>query len=115
MTGPRIVAAAILAALALAAADARSASPSPYDMTYRLRGKAAVPLYADMSEKAARKGMLPADARGIVLRWCRSEIPFGSWQFGSRRDQFRILDSRWCEISYGGLVGDVPGAALSPE
>jgi hypothetical protein len=103
----------VLAVVAGGPAAAQSASP--YDLTYSLRGKVGVPLYADMSDKAARLGELPAGASGIVLRWCRSEIPFGSWQFGSRKDQLKLLDARWCEVSYQGKVGNVPGSALAPQ
>ncbi|PKR90770.1 hypothetical protein CXZ10_05290 [Pleomorphomonas diazotrophica] len=90
-------------------------SPSPYDMTYALRDGKPTSLYADMSEKAAKKGSVPGDAKGIVLRWCRDEIPFGSWQFGSRKSQLALLDARWCEISYNGVVGSVPGKVLTPQ
>lgn len=106
-----------LGALAIGAAalPAAAQSPSPYDVTYTTRGDDAVALRADMSEGAATVGTIPAGATGIVLRWCRSEIPFGSWQFGSRRDQLKLLDERWCEVSHGGLVGNVPGRAIQPE
>ena len=101
--------------LVLAAGDVQAQSPSPYDMTYMLRDGEATSLYADMSEKAAKKGTIPGDAKGIVLRWCRDEIPFGSWQFGSRKAQLALLDARWCEISYNGVVGNVPGKVLTPQ
>jgi hypothetical protein len=100
---------------ALLAGAAQAQSASPYDMTYALRDAKPTPLYSDMSDKAAKKGTLPGDAQGIVLRWCRDEIPFGSWQFGSRKAQLALLDARWCEVSYNGTVGDVPGKALTPQ
>ncbi|PIP01320.1 hypothetical protein [Pleomorphomonas carboxyditropha] len=99
----------------LSAGVALAQSASPYDMTYALREGKPTPLYADMSEKAARKSTIPGDAKGIVLRWCRDEIPFGSWQFGSRKAQLALLDARWCEISYNGAVGNVPGKVLTPQ
>ncbi|HUG61216.1 MAG TPA: hypothetical protein VMP03_05195 [Methylomirabilota bacterium] len=112
----RIVAAVVgVAALVAAASPAFAQSPSPYDLTYTLRGAAAAPLYADMSAKTATVGEIPAGAKGIVLRWCRSEIPFGTWQFGSRKQQLALLDERWCEVSYQGKVGNVPGSAIAPE
>lgn len=111
-TGIALAAGAVL----LAASSAATAqSPSPYDMTYELRGKAAVALRSDMSDSASAIGELPAGASGVVLRWCRSEIPFGSWQFGSRKDQLKLLDQRWCEVSFEGRVGNVPGSAIQPE
>lgn len=109
-----VPAALLLAALA-ASGPAAAQSPSPYDLTYRLRGGDAVTLRADMSDKAAAVGTLPAGASGIVLRWCRSEIPFGTWQFGSAKEQLKLLDQRWCEVSYQGKVGSVPGSTLAPE
>lgn len=113
MTGIRMV---LTAGLLLATAGAAFAqSPSPYDRTYKLRAGQAVPLYSGMAESAGRKGSIPGDAKGIVLRWCRDEIPFGSWQFGSPATQLKLLDSRWCEVSYKGAVGDVPGSVLAPE
>lgn len=109
---------AALLAAALAgslAAPAAAAGPSPYDMTFAIRGGGETPLLGAMAEGAKRVGTIPAGAKGIVLRWCRSEIPFGSWQFGSRRDQLALLDQRWCEVSYRGKVGNVPGKVLQPE
>ena len=113
LTGFKVIALSIGFGLFAEAALAQSASP--YDMTYALRDATPTPLYTDMSEKAAKKGTLPADAKGIVLRWCRDEIPFGSWQFGSRKSQLALLDARWCEISYKGVVGNVPGKVLTPQ
>lgn len=113
MTGFKLT--ALLTCFSLASGAALAQSASPYDMTYALRDGRQTPLYADMSEKAAKKGTLPADAKGIVLRWCRDEIPFGSWQFGSKKTQLALLDARWCEISYKGLVGNVPGKVLTPQ
>jgi len=113
LSGLRWIALSIGFGLSAGAALAQSASP--YDMTYALREGKPTPLYADMSEKAARKSTIPGDARGIVLRWCRDEIPFGSWQFGSRKAQLALLDARWCEISYNGAVGSVPGKVLTPQ
>lgn len=113
MTGFRMMVLAIGFGLSAGAAMAQSASP--YDMTYALRDGKPTTLYADMSETSARKGTLPGDAKGIVLRWCRDEIPFGSWQFGSRKAQLGLLDARWCEISYNGAVGNVPGKVLTPQ
>jgi hypothetical protein len=68
-----------------------------------------------MSEGAKVVGTIPAGTEGIVLRWCRSEIPFGTWQFGSEKQQLKLLDERWCEISVGGVVGNVPGSVIRPE
>lgn len=115
MIGPKIAALVTVMTLVAGTAAAQAPSPSPYDMTYRLRTSSSTPLYAAMSEKSATKTTLPADAKGIVLRWCRSEIPFGSWQFGSRRAQLQLLDARWCEVSYKGTVGNLPGSVLTPE
>ncbi|BBE71422.1 hypothetical protein [Oharaeibacter diazotrophicus] len=108
-----VLAASVVAVLS--AAPAFAIAPSPYDMTYRIRGGGETALLADMKEGAGRVGTIPAGAEGIVLRWCRSEIPFGAWQFGSRKEQLKLLDARWCEVSYKGKVGDVPGSALEPE
>ncbi len=107
--------AAASALLAGSSALAAAQSAGPYDMIYELRGRDAVPLRADMNEGAAVTGELPADASGIILRWCRSEIPFGSWQFGSDRDRLKLLDARWCEVSHQGTIGNVPGSAIQPE
>lgn len=113
MTSFRMIALLIGFGLSSGAASAQSASP--YDMTYTMRDGKPTTLYSDMSEKAAKKATIPGDAKGIVLRWCRDEIPFGSWQFGSRKAQLALLDGRWCEISYNGTVGNVPGKVLSPQ
>lgn len=113
MIGLRILVLSIGFGLVAGAAQAQSASP--YDMTYALRDGKPTSLYADMSEKATKKGTIAGDATGIVLRWCRDEIPFGSWQFGSRKAQLALLDARWCEISYNGTVGNVPGKVLMPQ
>lgn len=117
MTRLALAGAALAAALAhIGTAAAQGApSPSPYDMTFALRGAGAAPLYAGMSEQSGRAGELPAGADGIVLHWCRKEFSFGAWQFGSRKEQLKLLDERWCEISWKGKVGNVPGAVLAPE
>lgn len=113
MNAFKVMAASIGLGLLTGAAQAQSASP--YDMTYALRDGKPTTLYADMSEKSAKKGSIAGNAEGIVLRWCRDEIPFGSWQFGSRKAQLALLDARWCEISYNGVVGNVPGKVLTPR
>lgn len=105
---------AVLGAVLLVAGGAAAQSPSPYDLTYTTRSGEA-PLHADMSAGSATVGSLPAGASGIVLRWCREEIPFGAWQFGSKKEQLKLLDERWCEVSYQGKVGNVPGTAIAPE
>lgn len=113
MIGFRFVASALGLGLMCGAATAQSASP--YDMSYALRDGKPTPLYADMSESAGKKGTIPGDAGGIVLSWCRDEIPFGSWQFGSRKAQLALLDARWCEVMYKGATGYVPGKVLTPQ
>ena len=113
MTGFRSIAFSFCVCFSTGVAMAQSASP--YDMTYAVRDAKPTPIYTDMSVMAARKGTLPGDAKGIDLRWCRDEIPFGSWQFGSRKSQLALLDARWCEISYNGVVGNVPGKVLTPQ
>ena len=113
MIGFRSIAAAFGLVLATSAAMAQSASP--YDMSYALRDGKPATLYTDMSESAGKRGTIPGDAKGIVLSWCRDEIPFGSWQFGSHATQMKLLDTRWCEVSFKGLVGDVPGSVLEPQ
>lgn len=113
MIGFRFTAAAFGLVLATSAAMAQSASP--YDMSYALRDGKPATLYTDMSESAAKKGTIPGDAKGIVLSWCRDEIPFGSWQFGSRKSQLALLDARWCEVMYKGMTGYVPGKVLTPQ
>ncbi len=113
MIGFRSIAAAFGLVLATSAAMAQSASP--YDMSYALRDGKPATLYTDMSESAGKKGTIPGDAKGIVLSWCRDEIPFGSWQFGSRKSQLALLDARWCEVMYKGTTGYVPGKVLTPQ
>jgi hypothetical protein len=112
----KVSTAAVSVVLICAGAIAASAqSPSPYDRTFALRGGTEAVLYADMSASSSKKGVLPAGASGIVLRWCRSEFDFGKWQFGTLKDQLKYLDARWCEVSYKGVVGNVPGSVLTPE
>lgn len=113
MTGFRLIAAVVGFGLCSGAALAQQASP--YDMTYALRDGKPATLYSDMSEGAGKKGTIPGDAKGIVLSWCRDEIPFGSWQFGSRKSQLALLDQRWCEVIYKGTTGYVPGKVLTPQ
>lgn len=106
---------AVLLAGTGGASAAGAPSPSPYDMTFTLRAAGATPLYGAMAASAKAVGEVPAGATGIVLRWCRKEFSFGAWQFGSRKEQLKLLDDRWCEISYKGKVGNVPGSVLAPE
>ncbi|MCW2307226.1 hypothetical protein [Rhodobium gokarnense] len=107
------VAAALGLCAAMWAAPAGAVSPSPYDMTYRVRSD--TPVRSGMSSGASVKGTLKAGTKGIVLRWCRPEIPFAEWQFGSRSVKRKLLDERWCEIQSGTLIGNVDGKALRPD
>ncbi len=106
----RLVLASIGVALPVAAAMAQSASP--YDMTYTARSDAA--LRAAPEAGSAAKGEVKRGTTGIVLRWCRPEIPFGTWQFGRRVTWRKLLDERVCEVSAGGQVGFVDGTVLDP-
>ena len=86
---------------------------SPYDMTYSVRRD--TPVRSDMSAGSAVKATLPGGTKGIVMRWCRPEFPFGKWQYGGRATQRRLLDERWCEVEAGGVIGNVEGKSLRPE
>lgn len=98
----------VLAGVTVAAAQ----SPGPYDMRYA--ATAETPLTADIEKGARATGALPAGADGIVLRWCRPEIPFAAWQFGSPATWRKLLDERRCEVGWNGKVGYVDGSALQP-
>ena len=113
--GPALAGSVLFALAAAGAAPAAAQGASPYDMTFAIRGGAEAPLRAAQDAAAAPGAPGPAGASGIVLRWCRSEIPFGAWQFGSRSEQLKLLDSRWCEVSWQGKVGNIPGSLLQPE
>jgi len=104
------VAALLTAGLAAGAAAAQSAGP--YDMRYRTLAE--TPLAASIERGAPATRSLPAGADGIVLRWCRPEIPFGTWQFGSPATWRKLLDERRCEVGWKNEVGFVEGAALDP-
>jgi hypothetical protein len=104
---------ALTAALVLAGVGGAAAqSPGPYDMRYAVTAE--TPLTADMDKGSRATGTLPAGADGIVLRWCRPEIPFATWQFGSPATWRKLLDERRCEIGWNGKVGTVDGSALQP-
>ena len=103
--------AVLLAALTLTSGPVNAQAPSPYDTTYRVDRD--TPVYSNMATSSAVLATIPRGTSGIVLRWCRPEIPFADWQFGGRRTQRAILNERWCEISAGGRVGNVEGRALS--
>lgn len=103
------VAAALLAAGVGAAA---AQSPGPYDMRYQVAAE--TPLAATIEDGAPATGALPAGADGIVLRWCRPEIPFATWQFGSPATWRKLLDERRCEVGWKGKIGFVEGSALQP-
>lgn len=115
----RLMAVAAVAAGLVAAglAASRAQSPSPYDMTFKAYNAPAggVPLRSGMDDGAGVVGTLPANASGIVLRWCRKEFGFGEWQFGNAAVKRKALDQRWCEVSYNGRVGNVHGSMLAPE
>ena len=105
-----LVAAPIVALLA--AAPAAAQSPGPYDMLYSTRTDA--PLTVDAEKGSAVIGTVPAGTSGLVLRWCRPEIPFGTWQYGSAATWRKLLDERRCEIGWKGRVGFVDGTMLVP-
>lgn len=106
-----------IAALAAATTAAQAQmSPSPYDMKFTLRDAPAggVPLYSGMATGSKVIATIPGNATGIILRWCRPELPFQAWQFGSLKAQRGILDEAWCEIQTGGKIGNVEGKVLDP-
>jgi len=107
-----LAAACLIGALPVMAGPAMAQSASPYDMTYSARTDA--PLRAEIEAGAATIATVPRGADGIVLRWCRPEIPFGKWQFGSPAVWRALLDERACEIGWNGKVGFVDGKALAP-
>ena len=105
--------AGLAAVLALAGvATAAAQSPGPYDMRYS--ATAETPLAATIEKGAPATGAIPAGSDGIVLRWCRPEIPFATWQFGSPATWRKLLDERRCEVGWNGKVGFVEGSALQP-
>lgn len=108
-----IAAAALWATMATASAQT---SPSPYDMKFKLRAPPAdgVPVYSDMSTGSKVKTRLAPATSGIILRWCRPELSFGTWQFGNLATQRKVLDGAWCEVQSGGTVGNVEGKVLDP-
>ncbi len=95
------------------AVTAGAQSPGPYDTTYRVKSETA--LRASMSDSGQVIATIPAGTGGIVMRWCRPEIPFGRWQFGGSRVKRELLKARWCEVEARGKIGNVKGADLSPE
>ncbi len=104
-----IVAAALVVTGVTAAA---AQSPGPYDMRYAVTAE--TPLTADIDKGSRATGAIPAGSDGIVLRWCRPEIPFATWQFGSPATWRKLLDERRCEVGWNGKVGYVEGSALQP-
>jgi hypothetical protein len=108
-----LAAACLIGVLPVMAGQAVAESVSPYEMTYSARADTA--LRSAIEAKAGPVATLPKGADGIVLRWCRPEMPFGTWQFGSPATWRKLLDERACEIGWNGKVGFVDGKALSPE
>lgn len=108
-----MVAACVIGALPVIAGQALAQAPSPYDMTYSARTEAK--LRSAIEANAGTVATIPKGADGIVLRWCRPEMPFGKWQFGSPAVWRALLDERACEIGWNGKVGFVDGKALAPE
>ncbi|MEW5423144.1 hypothetical protein [Amorphus sp. 3PC139-8] len=109
------IAAAFLAtaALGLTLSAASAESVSPYEMRYQTRSGTA--LRASIESGSGTVAKLPKGADGIVLRWCRPEIPFSTWQFGSPATWRTLLDERACEIGWNGRVGYVDGTTLTPD
>lgn len=111
MTGRGIV--ILLIAGLAGASPALAQSPSPYDMTYRVSRD--TPMRASMSDGGRVMATIPSGTKGIVMRWCRPEIPFQKWQFGGSAVKRSLLDARWCEVEAAGHIGNVKGTALKPE
>lgn len=95
------------------AASAFAQALGPYDMRYHVRAE--TPLRAAIEPGAKVIATIPNGTKGLTLRWCRSEIPFGSWQFGGQATWRKILDQRSCEIGWGKTVGFVDGKSLEPD
>jgi hypothetical protein len=111
----KVVTALVLAGVFVAPAWAQQ-QPSPYDTRFQLRGQPAggAPLYAEMATGSRVLMTIPSNASGIILRWCRPELNFGVWQFGTLATQRQLLDGAWCEISVQGRIGNVEGKVLDP-
>lgn len=110
----RAVAAASLLAFGLALSGGASAqAPSPYEMRYTTRADTA--LRSSIEAGSGTVASLTKGTDGIILRWCRPEIPFSSWQFGSPATWRKLLDARACEVDANGRVGFVDGTALAPD
>ncbi len=97
----------------LAALPAFAQAMGPYDMRYHVRGE--TQLRAAIEPGAKVIATIPAGTKGLTLRWCRSEIPFASWELGSATTWRRILDQRACEIGWGKTIGFVDGKSLEPD
>lgn len=109
---PLLLSAALV--LLTAPAFAQATGPlGPYDMRYHVRGE--TQLRAAIEPGAKVIATIPAGTKGLTLRWCRSEIPFASWEVGSPATWRRILDQRACEIGWGKTIGFVDGKALEPD
>jgi len=100
------------AAGCLLAGAAAAQQAGPYDMRYQTRAETTLTAAIDKGSKTVVA--VPAGEGGIVLRWCRPEIPFGTWQYGSAATWRRLLDERRCEVGWKGHVGFVDGTALAP-
>ena len=101
----------ITAALATAS-KAWAQTASAYDMRYILLDT--VDLKSNPELTGAPIGQVAGGTDNVVLRWCRSEIPFGKWAYGSTATWRAILDDRVCEIRAGSTIGFVPGKVLKP-
>jgi hypothetical protein len=103
--------AAVVAAGALAWTASHAAGP--YDTIYKTNGKAQ--LHAGPGDTTAVKEIIAKGTKGIILRWCRPEMPFRTWEFGGPKARRGILDKRWCEIDVGGRIGFMHGSHLNPR
>jgi len=110
--GVSLLAGCLMALSPVIAGAAVAKSASPYEMTYEARTYTT--LRASIETGSPAIAEIPKGSGGIVLRWCRSEIPFGKWQFGSPAVWRALLDARACEIGWNGKVGFVDGTALTP-
>ena len=108
-----LIAGCVLALAPVLAGAALAESASPYEMSYEARTDTM--LRASIEAGSGQVAPLPKGAGGIILRWCRPEIPFGKWQFGSPAVWRALLDERACEVGWNGKVGFVDGTALTPE
>ena len=85
----------------------------PYSVRYKTIHTTAV--YRDIDVKSPIINHIQPNVKGVILRWCLPEFPFGDFMLGGEQKRRQLLDERICEAYIEGKRYFIRGADITPD